>query len=196
MGGNVGDDDGTSRTPIISLPALACVSLRYPALPCLALLCLSFSVILREIMHISYCVYPASLEERPMKTLETMRSTLPNTDQCFPRAVITPQPPLETVDSLSDYGFLASTCGYTSKIIERPPCRANTATRASSSPELRDQSFTFAGVPPFTRASSSPELYNQRSPFSEHHLQQSVDLTCASRPELLLHGDSSSRVVT
>ena len=54
--------------------------------------------------------------------------------------------------------FLVSTCGYNSKVIEPPHCRANTVTRASSSPELRDQSSTFTGVPPFTRASSSPEL--------------------------------------
>ena len=53
MGGNVGDDDGTSRTPHISLPALHCVSLRYLALPCLALLCLSFNTLFRGIMHIS-----------------------------------------------------------------------------------------------------------------------------------------------
>ena len=32
-------------------------------------------------MHIGYLVYPESLEERPMKTLEPMRSALPNTDQ-------------------------------------------------------------------------------------------------------------------
>ena len=62
-----------------------------------------------------------------------------------------------------------------------PHCRANTATRAPSSPELRrhlsfatrapsspelrDQSSTFTKVPPFTRASSSPELQAQRSTF-------------------------------
>ena len=33
MGGNVGDDDGTSRTPLISLPALPAL----PALPCATL---------------------------------------------------------------------------------------------------------------------------------------------------------------
>ena len=60
----------------------------YPAFPCvtphyrLALLCLSFSILLREIMHrISFRVYPTSHEERPTKTLEPMRSALPNTDQ-------------------------------------------------------------------------------------------------------------------
>ena len=44
MGDNVGDDDGTSRTPIISPP---CATLRYPA----ALICLSFRILYREIMH-------------------------------------------------------------------------------------------------------------------------------------------------
>ena len=44
MGDNVGDDDGTSRTPLISLP---CATLRYPS----ALICLSFSSLYREIMH-------------------------------------------------------------------------------------------------------------------------------------------------
>ena len=47
MGLNVDGDDGTIRAPHISLPALpalTCVSLRSPALPCLGLLCLSFRV--------------------------------------------------------------------------------------------------------------------------------------------------------
>ena len=48
MGDNVGDDDGTSRTPLISPP---CSTLHYRALPCLALLCLSFSVLFKELMY-------------------------------------------------------------------------------------------------------------------------------------------------
>ena len=48
MGDNVGDDDGTSRTPLIALP---CATLHYRALPYLALLRLSFSILCREIMH-------------------------------------------------------------------------------------------------------------------------------------------------
>ena len=74
MGHNAGNDDGTSRAPHISVPglpalsALPCVSLRYPALPCLGLLCLSFSILYKEIMQISYYwVYPGSHEERPNK---------------------------------------------------------------------------------------------------------------------------------
>ena len=60
IGHNVGDDDGTSRTLLFSLPvlpalpALPCVSLRYPALPCLGLLGLSFSILYREKLKISY----------------------------------------------------------------------------------------------------------------------------------------------
>ena len=48
MGDNVGDDDGTSRAPLISLP---CTTLHYHALLCLALLCLYFGILFREIMH-------------------------------------------------------------------------------------------------------------------------------------------------
>ena len=49
MGGNIGDDDGTSRTPLIALP---CTTLHYRrALTCLALLCLSFIILFMEIMH-------------------------------------------------------------------------------------------------------------------------------------------------
>ena len=78
---NVGDDDGISRTSHISLPTLPCPTCS-TALLCLALVCLSFSIIFREIMHNkSFWVYPASHEERPIKTLEPTRSTLPNTFQ-------------------------------------------------------------------------------------------------------------------
>ena len=48
MGDDEGDDDGRSRTPLISLP---CATLHYRALPYLPLLCLSFSILCREIMH-------------------------------------------------------------------------------------------------------------------------------------------------
>ena len=71
--------------------------------------------------------------------------------------------------------FHTSTCAYTSKIFEPPHCRANHATRASSSPELRDQSSII------TRASSPPELCEQSSVF-----------TRASRLELHLHRSSTS----
>ena len=44
----------TSQCLVYLLSALPCVSLRYPALPCLGLLCLSFSILYKEIMQISY----------------------------------------------------------------------------------------------------------------------------------------------
>ena len=48
IGDSVGDEDGTSRTPLISL--LPCTTLHYRALPCLALLGLAFTVLFREII--------------------------------------------------------------------------------------------------------------------------------------------------
>ena len=63
MGGNVGeDDDGTSRTPLISLP---CSTLPYSVLSCFVCL-LEFNV--EEIMH---KLYPASHEESPTKDTGT-----------------------------------------------------------------------------------------------------------------------------
>ena len=57
MGGNIGDDDGTRRTPLTSLP---CSTLRYPA----ALLFLYFStyILCREIMFffLAHFYFPAS----------------------------------------------------------------------------------------------------------------------------------------
>ena len=44
MGGNVGDDDGTSWTPLISLPALPALPALLCATVCLGLFCLSFRV--------------------------------------------------------------------------------------------------------------------------------------------------------
>ena len=77
MGDNVSDDDETSRTPIISLP---CVTLHHHALPYLALLCLSFSILCREIMRKLEPSQRAMRRDQP-KTPEPMRGTLPNTDQ-------------------------------------------------------------------------------------------------------------------
>ena len=75
MGDNVGDGDGTGRTPPISQPcttyrALPCTALSYPALPCPALLRLSFSILFRELMH-KHRGEPASHEERPTKDTGT-----------------------------------------------------------------------------------------------------------------------------
>ena len=78
MGDNVGDDDGTSRTPLISLP---CSTLPNLALLCLVLLCLlEFNV--EEIMYklFSLSIQRAMRRDRPT-TPGPMRSTLPNTDQ-------------------------------------------------------------------------------------------------------------------
>ena len=69
-GNNVGDDDRTSRTPLISLP---CTTLHYLAIPCATLsypatlFCLSLEFNVEEVMH-KLCVYPASHEENPTKT--------------------------------------------------------------------------------------------------------------------------------
>ena len=80
----------------------------------------------------------------------------PSSDHCFPRAVIAPQPPLETVDSPSNYRF--STCDYTSRIVEHLHCRANTATRAPFSPELRGHLRFTTRAPPSPEFHLSPEL--------------------------------------
>ena len=79
MGDDVGDNDGTSRTPLISLP---CTTLPYPALPCLALLCLSFKPQFREKMHNkSFEPSQRAMRRDQPKTPGPMRGTLPNTDQ-------------------------------------------------------------------------------------------------------------------
>ena len=96
--------------------------------------------------------------------------------------------------------FLASTCGYTFQDNRTPHCRANTATRAPSSPELR-RHLSFA-----TRTPSSPELrrrltFTTRAPpspeFTFHQsfvvsstLHQISVVTRASRPEIHLFQSS------
>ena len=77
MGDNVSDDDETSRTPIISLP---CVTLHHHALPYLALLCLSFSILCRAKCMSFEPSQRANRRDQP-KTPDPMRGTLPNTDQ-------------------------------------------------------------------------------------------------------------------
>ena len=122
----------------------------------------------------------------------------PLSDHCFPRAIIAPQLPLETVDSR--LLLFSPVPVATSNIVEPPHCRANIATRAPSSPELR-RHLSFA-----TRALSSPELRRHLSfatrappspefhlspelrrhpsfttrypPFSELHLRQRFVVTC------------------
>ena len=74
MGDDVGDNDGTSRTPLISLP---CPTLRYPS----ALICLSFSILYGEIMHTSFESIQRAMRIDQPKTPEPMRGTLLNTDQ-------------------------------------------------------------------------------------------------------------------
>ena len=61
---------------------------------------------------------------------------------------------LETVDHPSDYGFSCQYLWLHFQDNRTPHCRANPATRASSSPDLRDQGSIF------TRVSSSPELHD------------------------------------
>ena len=67
------------------------------------------------------------------------------------------------------------------------------ATKASSSPELRRHLSFATRAPPFPEFHLSPELrrhpsFTTRDPrFSNLHLRQSFLVTCASRPEPLLH---------
>ena len=86
--------------------------------------------------------------------------------------------------------FLVSICGYTSKIIEHPHRRANTATRAPSSPELRASS-SLTGVLPFTSASSSPELHDQRSTFFRAPCLTEIR-RCLSSPEIFCSATRAS----
>ena len=67
---------GRPTSHYLLYPVLLCSTLRYPE----TVLCMSFSIQCRKVMHIMG-VYPASYEERPTETLEPMRSTVPNTDQ-------------------------------------------------------------------------------------------------------------------
>ena len=102
----------------------------------------------------------------------------PSSDQCFPRAAIAPQLPLETVDSPSDYGWVSPVPVATLPRSSNPPhCRTNTATRAPSSPELR-RHLSFA-----TRAPSSPEL--------RRHLNTAT--RAPSSPELRRHLSFATR---
>ena len=81
MGGNVGDDDGTSRTPHISLPCTTCSTLPYPILSCFV--CLFLEINVEEVMHnklFSLSSEPCTRTDQT-RALEPMRSTLPNTDQ-------------------------------------------------------------------------------------------------------------------
>ena len=99
----------------------------------------------------------------------------PSSDHCFPRAVIAPWLPPKTVDSVATTVVLARICGYTSKIAKPPCCRANTATRAPSSPEFRRH------VSFLTRAPSSRDLRRHQSFLRpELHLQRSSPFTRAS----------------
>ena len=81
MGDNVGDDDGTSRTPHTSLLALPAL----PALPCatvcLGLFCLYFRVQRKgNVVEAFECIQRAIRRDQTTAT-EPMRSTLLNTYQ-------------------------------------------------------------------------------------------------------------------
>ena len=72
--------------------------------------------------------------------------------------------------------------------------------RASSSPELRDQSSTFARVLPFTRASPSSELRDQRSTFftapSSPEIDRHLHFATRPPPALEIRRHLSSPLVT
>ena len=125
-----------------------------------------------------------SFSPTPTNGASLLGSPHPSSNQYFPRAVIASQPPLETVDNPSDYGFsrqylwlqfldhrhqsFVKLCNQSSiftRASSSPELcdQSSTFTRALSSPELRDQSSTFTRDPHFTKASSSPELHDQRS---------------------------------
>ena len=105
----------------------------------------------------------------PFLALLILRRTI-----MFPQ-LSSPQPPLETVDCPSDYGFSRQYLWLHFQHHRTPPTAAR-----SPRPELRRH----------------PSFTTRDQPFSETHLRQSIVVTCALRPELLLHGDSSSPVVT
>ena len=74
----VGDDDGTSRMPLISLPG---ATLRYPALPFFTLLSpVMSSVFWYSMEGNDESIQQAIWRDQPKKP-EPMRGTLPNTDQ-------------------------------------------------------------------------------------------------------------------
>ena len=123
----------------------------------------------------------------------------PSSDYYSPGAVIAPQPPLETVDCPFDYGFSRPYLWLHFQNHRPPHCRANTATRAPSSPEFR-RHLSFATRTPSspelrrhlsfaTRAPPSPEFY--LSPELRRHL--SFATRAPSSPELRRHLSFATR---
>ena len=83
MGGyNVGHDDGTTRTPLISLRCSTLHTTQYcPALPYLVQLCLSFGILCREEMQKTLESIQRATRRDQRNTPEPMRGTHINTDQ-------------------------------------------------------------------------------------------------------------------
>ena len=77
MGDNVGDYDGTSRTPLISLAAPPCPTLPYSVLSCFVCL-LEFNF---RGGNAKFEFFQRDMRGDQPETLEPMGSTLTNTDQ-------------------------------------------------------------------------------------------------------------------